>query len=507
MTTPDPMIHPTPEMLVPIFGECFSRPILRRWIAVAHLPYRLYWCIFTPLLTLWCLVIQRLNADHTLDAVVSHLHTGAADHLDPHADPVSARLTSESTSAFSQARKRFPLALAQWAIREVWRVLTGQLPADQQTWKGQRVRLLDGTTFGLLATDDMDQAYGRAANQHGLSSWISVRSVAAFCLYTQLMIGYHEGPETTSEQAMVRVVLEQDMPGAIYIGDANFGIYLVVQVATALGHDLVVRLQAARFHALRRTLSDPAAITSGQAWDIIWNPSGKTDPTLPCDPVAGRIMYVRLEKKGFRPKDLFLFTTLCDATTYPVADIAALYGERWQVELDYRHIKTTLEMDTFAVQSAAMFRLELAAGLLTYNLVCGLILRAAQQADLRPQQLSFARCWRRIRETLCAGVPQWVWQTSDPHTHLLERLSRCRLAHQPWKVAHEPRKVRYRRRAYPTLRGDRATARAAALVALGAVDDAETTESAGDDPPPEFSPPAADPPDEPTHPPPRLQAA
>jgi len=81
-------------------------------------------------------------------------------------------------------------------------------------------------------------------------------------------------------------------------------------------------------------------------------------------------------------------------------------------------------MDTFAVRSAAMFRLELAAGLLTYHLIGGLILRAAQHAHLRPQPLSFARCWRRIRDTLGSGVPDWVWQTTDPHTYVLDRLAR-----------------------------------------------------------------------------------
>jgi len=489
------MIPPTPETLFPIFGECFSRPLLQRWLQQQQHPKRLYWSVFTPLLTLWCLVLQRLNKDHTLDAVVSHVHTGAADTLDPYAAPVSARLTSENTSALSQARSRLPLSLVQWAIHQVRHVLTTRLPAAQQTWKGFRVRLLDGTTFGLLRTDDLDQTYGHAQNQRGPTSWITVRSVAAFCWYTQMLIGYTEGSERTSEQAMVRSVMEQDTPGAVYVGDTNFGVYRVVQVAAASGHDLVVRLQTTRFHTLRRTVDTPAPITSGQAWDVTWEPSGKPDPTLPNPAVAGRICYVQLHKKGFRPKDLYLFTTLRDATTYPVDEIAALYGERWQVELDYRHLKTTLEMDTFAVKQTAMFRLELAAGLLTYNLICGMILRAAQHAHLCPQRISFAQCWRRIRDTCLVGVPDWVWLTNDPHTYLLGRLARCRLQHQPWKVAHEPRKVRARPRSYPPLRGDRNAARRAVLVELGAVDVPPLDESLDANRPSERSDGAVAPPD------------
>ncbi len=78
----------------------------------------------------------------------------------------------------------------------------------------------------------------------------------------------------------------------------------------------------------------------------------------------------------------------------------ALYGQRLRVEIDYRHVKTTLEMEQFEVKTSDMFRKELAAGLLTYNLICALMVKAAQIGHLLPSQLSFARCWRRIRDTL-----------------------------------------------------------------------------------------------------------
>ena len=32
--------------------------------------------LFTPAVTLWCMIFQRLNHDHTLQAAVSDLHSG-----------------------------------------------------------------------------------------------------------------------------------------------------------------------------------------------------------------------------------------------------------------------------------------------------------------------------------------------------------------------------------------------------------------------------------------------
>ena len=93
--------------------------------------------------------------------------------------------------------------------------------------------------------------------------------------------------------------------------------------------------------------------------------------------------------------EFYLFTTLLDTECYPWSAICELYGLRWQGEIDYRHIKTTLEMDEFDVKSGAMFQKELAAGLLTYNLICAYMVKAALKAGLVPTDLSFSRCARR----------------------------------------------------------------------------------------------------------------
>ena len=48
---------------------------------------------------------------------------------------------------------------------------------------------------------------------------------------------------------------------------------------------------------------------------------------------------------GFRTKQVTLITTLLDAVEYPISSLLQLYGLRWEVELDLRHLKTTLLME------------------------------------------------------------------------------------------------------------------------------------------------------------------
>jgi Transposase DDE domain len=473
MTTPT-CVHPTPEELFPVFRACFTRATIKRLLRSTAPNPLFYWRVFTPLVLLWCLILQRLQHDHSADAVVSHLHTGAADALDPdepHLQPLSQRLLSESTSAYAQGRARLPLSLIQAVNRHLVQTVQDWVAAmpTPATWKGHAVRLVDGTTFRLAPTPDLVSAYGQSRNQHGDGYWVIVRSVASFCLYTQQCCGLAEARPSISESAMVRAVLEADGPNTIFVGDSNFGVYRVAQVARALLQHVVLRRQARQARALLRATGYRGPLASGLDWPMQWACGSdiQVEPSLPCEPLPGRLIFVRLSKAGFRPLELYLFTSLTDAETYPVADLVALYGLRWQVEIKYRHIKTSMEMDEFTAQTADMFRKELAAGLLTYNLVCATLVLAAQQAQVAPNRLSFQNGLRRVRDALVKGVPAWVVQTGEVATHLLDRLGKCRLQHQPLKIQHEPRQVRRRPQVFPALKGARNIARQQVLKKLG----------------------------------------
>ena len=81
-------------------------------------------------------------------------------------------------------------------------------------------------------------------------------------------------------------------------------------------------------------------------------------------------------------------TTLTDAEVYSKADIAELYGFRWNAELDLRAIKQNLNLNHVRCKSPEMVRRELWTTLLAYNLVR--TTAAALLHDKRPRQISFA---------------------------------------------------------------------------------------------------------------------
>ena len=324
-------VHPTPEELLPLFRTCFSRATIQQLLRETAPTTTFYWRLFTPLIVLWCLIVQRLQADHTTDALLTHLHTGAADALAPseaHALALSQRLLSENTSAYVQGRTRLPLALI-WAVnRHLVQSVCAFLSASPTppTWKGHAVRMLDGTTFRLAPTPDLLRTYGQARNQHGDGYWVIVRSVAAFCLYTQQCTAAVEDRPTRSESALARQIMEADTPNSVFVGDCNFGVYRVAQVAQALGQQVVLRRQASQARALLRANGYRGPLASGSDWPVRWacGPRIVAEASLAHEALLGRVLFVRLSKAGFRPIELYLFTSLTDAALYPLSDVVAL---------------------------------------------------------------------------------------------------------------------------------------------------------------------------------------
>ncbi|WP_375479013.1 transposase [uncultured Nostoc sp.] len=90
---------------------------------------------------------------------------------------------------------------------------------------------------------------------------------------------------------------------------------------------------------------------------------------------------------GFRTQQVSLITTLLDKATYSTLAIVGLYGQRWDVELDLRHLKTTLGMDVLRCKTPPMVRKEIYVYLLAYNLLRSLMWSAVTTYTTPPTRL------------------------------------------------------------------------------------------------------------------------
>ena len=97
-----------------------------------------------------------------------------------------------------------------------------------------------------------------------------------------------------------------------------------------------------------------------------------------------------------------------DATTYPRLEIIRLYGERWNVELNLKHLKTTLGMEILRGKTPQMVRKEKYVFLLAYNLLRGLMWSAGTTYGAPPLRLSL----QGTRHHLCNFITVLLAATS-----------------------------------------------------------------------------------------------
>jgi hypothetical protein len=79
--------------------------------------------------------------------------------------------------------------------------------------------------------------------------------------------------------------------------------------------------------------------------------------------------------------------TLLDATTYPATELAELYYRRWQVEINFRHIKIIMKMDILKCETVDGVLKELAMFALAYNLVRSVMVESARVQGVDPDRI------------------------------------------------------------------------------------------------------------------------
>jgi hypothetical protein len=125
------------------FHKLLPVSLLVTWLDLSEQTF--YQRAFTPLITLWYLIFQRLSDKHHLSQVVEDAREGGADHLSPRGKtPLSQQLRSEATTSFSDARQRLPLEF----IRQTLWHTAAQTNSAIQAPKcfGLKVGLIDGST-------------------------------------------------------------------------------------------------------------------------------------------------------------------------------------------------------------------------------------------------------------------------------------------------------------------------------------------------------------------------
>lgn len=396
--------------------------------------------VYTTLVTLWMLTMQRLNGGCSLASVVKVAQTYAKNLL-PDNKRVREKTLSKSSAAYSEARKRLPIKAAELFARSVCDSLVNRLPS----WFGdQRAYLIDGTTMTLSPTSALTEAFPPSSNQHGTTVWPILMLLVAHELQSGCALipemGAMYGGKNTSEGKLATALSKRLPPRSIAISDAGFGIFSVsYAMVRGGGHDILFRLSKSRYKALRRQAELVRETETSTTHRLVWTPSvddRKTNPELPKEAALQVTIHEVLLESG---DALMLVTTL----PHFAEDAAETYSCRYDVEHDIRDLKVTMKLEKIRATTEEMVRKEILCSIVAYNLVLEFRRQAAQIAKLPPRRLSFTRVWETFDFYLLHQPPCSASQWFERYEQALKIASKEKLPNRPGR--NFPRTAHYRR--------------------------------------------------------------
>ncbi len=327
-------------------------------------------------------------------------------------------------------------------------LITSQLP-EHWLWQGRRVHLIDGTTVTMPDTEENQAVYPQQDGQKPGLGFPICRLVGVICLASGAVLNAAVGPfkgKGADEQSLLRQVMDTFKAGDLVLGDALYGSYFLLASLREKGVDVVFEQLGAR-----KRVTD---FRTGQA-------VGAKDHLIKLTKPRKKPDWMSQQHYDTAPETLVirelcingktLITTLLSPKEASKAQLKALYKQRWQIEVDFRNIKTTMGMETLSCKTPEMSEKEIGIYFLAYNLIRLLMAQSALLADLIPRQLSF-------KHTVQLWLA-WCQQGREvDHEMLFVLIAQQTIGNRPGRI--EPRAVKRRPKPFPLLMKPREQARA-----------------------------------------------
>jgi hypothetical protein len=335
---------------------------------------------------IWLVLGMALYRNRPIDEIVAKLDLALPGR----------RGQTPAPSAVAQARGRLGEEPMRWLFErcsETW----AHESARRFAWRGLALYGVDGTTARVPDSAENRECFGGSLGPQGDSAYPVVRIVTLMTLRTHLLAAASFGPYARSETTYGRSFWPQVPDQSLVIADCNFFDAKVLIPLASHGvsrHWLIPAKGNFRWRVVRQL---------GPGDDLVeMNVSTNAHVANPALPDRWEMRAIRYERRGFRPR--VLLTSLVDHERYPAAELAALYHERWEMELGYDEVKTEMLERREAIRSRkpAGVRQELWGVGLAYNLVRLEMVRIAEEANVPPTQISFVMALRLIRD-------EWLW--------------------------------------------------------------------------------------------------
>lgn len=305
-------------------------------------------------------------------------------------------ITVPQKSAFSKARER----VGSIPLRRLFETTAVPLTSSATPgayYRGWRLMSLDGSTLQVPDTVANDEHFGRPAASRGeRSAYPRLRWVALGEVGSRAIVGLQAGRYREGETRLARPLFEKLSPGMLCLCDRNFYGFELWNEAQQTGADLIWRIKKNLILPTEKELPD------GSYLSRVF-PSQR-DQRKNHPGIAVRVIEYRLEDPG-RPgaeARYRLLTTILDPKKAPADELAALYAQRWEVEISIKEIKVYQGRPNAVLRSKKPDGVlqELYGYLFVHYAVRWLLHQASLEEDTDPDRLSFTGALCAMRRKL-----------------------------------------------------------------------------------------------------------
>jgi Insertion element 4 transposase N-terminal/Transposase DDE domain len=301
-----------------------------------------------------------------------------------------------SASALSQARARLPVAV----MRALFEGLAGAVQVEVAGLRvfGLVVTAVDGTVVDLADTAQNRERFATPA----AGRFPQARLITLVVCGTRRVLAAVLDSCALSEQALWDRMVGQLRPGTLNLSDRNFFSMHRWRTAAGTGAHLIWRVKNGAKSLPAKvitTLPDGSHLVRLRESDGMLSARRKAnqDKTIPrLDDITARLVEFTItltDDAGLsRTSQFRVLTTLLDPDAYPADQVAACYAERWQVELVYKRIKSTLRGSGRRLRGQVpdLAEQEIWGLLAVYNTLVDQAITAAVDLGVDPDEISFS---------------------------------------------------------------------------------------------------------------------
>lgn len=329
-----------------------------------------------------------LSRGQLLAALLFHYTIRSAGNLGEHLLCLLGIKMAESS--LSERRQALPFEVFRDLLRRVLR------PVEQTAegfFKGWRLVAIDGVSFSMANTVQINGKVRKGGNQRGRASFAKLQCAALIELALHNPLAASLGLQGQSEWRLAHELLEHLPPNCLLLADRLYGcgaflLPLTKKLSQVGGRFLVRAKQSLKVVRRIKELGDGSWMVEVKAL----NPQNHHQVI---GTIEVREIYATVQRAGHRPVIIRLWTDLTEEQA-SAEELVRLYMSRWEQELYFRELKNELGInDLLASQTVETAAQEVVA------MIVGSSLIAHERAKLQPgeelqRRVSFIKTWQTL---------------------------------------------------------------------------------------------------------------